>query len=224
MNFVAGVDQIAAQLRDAGDGVTDTQKIAKILSSLPPSYKHFGSAWDSTPRDQQTLSALTKRLVKEEKAIKILNGGKMDPTDAAFFGKSGQPTQPPDTPTDSTQSGTVHAFAAGGHRGSRGNGNRGGHRGGGVSRGASSGFRGRGGFGNSGGFHPYSSGKRGGFNQFSGKNKEGNQSSSIECYYCGEKGHIQRKCRHFKRDQANENNGEQQTYSYKSTTDSSDKR
>ena len=35
MNFVAGNEQIAAQLRDIGAAVDETQIIAKILVSLP---------------------------------------------------------------------------------------------------------------------------------------------------------------------------------------------
>lgn len=40
--------------------------IAKILSSLPDSYKYFKSAWDSTSKEERTLENLTARLLKEE--------------------------------------------------------------------------------------------------------------------------------------------------------------
>lgn len=66
MNFIAGIEQIAAQLRDIGAAVDETQIIAKILVSLPSSLQYFLPAWDSTSQELKTLSFLTKRLVKEE--------------------------------------------------------------------------------------------------------------------------------------------------------------
>jgi len=48
MNFVAGIEQIAAQLRDIGAAVDETQIIAKILVSLPCNLQYFLPAWDST--------------------------------------------------------------------------------------------------------------------------------------------------------------------------------
>ena len=59
MNFIAGIEQIAAQLRDIGAAVDDTQIMAKILVSLPSSLQYFLAAWDSTPQDLKTLSSLT---------------------------------------------------------------------------------------------------------------------------------------------------------------------
>ena len=40
MNFVAGIEQIAAQLRDIGAAVDETQIIAKILVSLPSNLQY----------------------------------------------------------------------------------------------------------------------------------------------------------------------------------------
>lgn len=66
INFIAGIEQIAAQLKDIGAAVDDTQIMTKILVSLPSSLQYFLAAWDSTPQELKTLPSLTKRLVKEE--------------------------------------------------------------------------------------------------------------------------------------------------------------
>ncbi|GLV37477.1 hypothetical protein CBL_10557 [Carabus blaptoides fortunei] len=39
--------------------------------TLPSSFNHFLSAWESTPREQQTLVNLTSRLMMEEKRLNI---------------------------------------------------------------------------------------------------------------------------------------------------------
>lgn len=41
MNFVAGIEQIAAQLKDIGAALDDTHIIVKILVSLPPILQYF---------------------------------------------------------------------------------------------------------------------------------------------------------------------------------------
>ncbi len=84
MNFIAGIEQIAAQLKD-------TQIMAKILVSLPSSLQYFFAAWDSTPQELKTLSSLTKRLVKEETSQARTKSSKLesDAQDAFLSQKSG---------------------------------------------------------------------------------------------------------------------------------------
>jgi hypothetical protein len=56
MNFIAGIEQIAAQLRDIWGGVDDTQIMAKILVSLPSSLQYFfGGLGQHPTRSQDTL-------------------------------------------------------------------------------------------------------------------------------------------------------------------------
>lgn len=50
---------------------TDDMLITKILTILPPQYKHFESAWDSTSEENKTLENLRARLLKEEEGMKI---------------------------------------------------------------------------------------------------------------------------------------------------------
>lgn len=50
MNFIAGIKQIAAQLKDIGAALDATQIMAKILVSLPSSLQYFLTTWDSTPQ------------------------------------------------------------------------------------------------------------------------------------------------------------------------------
>ncbi|KAK9709459.1 Zinc knuckle [Popillia japonica] len=46
--------------------VDDNMIMCKILSTLPEKYKHFTTAWDSTPTNEKTLTKLTARLMAEE--------------------------------------------------------------------------------------------------------------------------------------------------------------
>jgi hypothetical protein len=55
MNFIAGIEQIAAQLKVIGAAVDDTQIMAKILVSQPSGLQYFLVAWDSTPQELKTL-------------------------------------------------------------------------------------------------------------------------------------------------------------------------
>ena len=207
MNFISSIEQIAAQLNDVGAKVDDTQIVAKILVSLPPSFKSFVSAWDSTPRDQKPLSALTKRLVKEQKSNLRYNNGKMDPADTAFFSiqsiKHGTHNSIENQQSKSEP--VQHAFPASGHsffRGGRGRGS----------------FRGRGDYRGKKSFHPYNHHVDSNTSTHQPTWQGGSQGSQIICHYCGLKGHIKRNCRNFKRDNnQNTNKVEEQSYSYKSS-------
>lgn len=211
--FMAGITHIIVQLRNLDVRVTDNQIIAKILTSLPPSFKHFGAAWDSTPEDQRTLPNLKTRLVKEERAIKSLHSGKADPVDVAYFGSS---TNPAAQAASSLADHSVlpQAFPAGNFNNFRGGKARGG-------RGGS--YRGRGGFSNGGGFHPYASGKRGSHSGY--HQREGSNSNIPICHYCNKPGHIQRNCwDKQQRDRQSQNDGDQKSYSYQSISISLPKR
>lgn len=63
---VAEVEEMARQLDDLGCRQNEVELVAKVLHSLPSSYRHVISAFDSIPRDQQTLANLLPRLLKEE--------------------------------------------------------------------------------------------------------------------------------------------------------------
>lgn len=63
---ISKLENIVQQLKDLGEEVSPSMIITKILMTLPPSFNHFYSAWESTAADQQTLSNLTSRLLMEE--------------------------------------------------------------------------------------------------------------------------------------------------------------
>lgn len=69
VSHIAKVENLALQLRDVGETVSDVAIMAKIIASLPSKYNAFKTAWDSVPADQQSVEVLTERLVKEESQL-----------------------------------------------------------------------------------------------------------------------------------------------------------
>lgn len=218
MGFVAGIEQIVAQLRDIGAKVEDAQIIAKILVSLPPSFRFFISAWDSVHQEERTLSLLTKRLVKEEKTNRLYSGGNMDPADAAFFANGVVKPYNADPSLHQSATTVEYMYSAtpaqqffpsrGGYHGSRGT-------------------RGRGGSSFRGGRQQQSHGSRGGSNpQPYHRGGRSYQQSHIVCHFCELPGHVKSKCRTFQKflkerqnsyDQSNTT--DHQSFSYKSSID-----
>jgi hypothetical protein len=66
IQHVAKVQNMAAQLLDVGEPVSDLTIMAKILASLSSKYAAFQTAWDSVSPEQQTLNNLQERLIREE--------------------------------------------------------------------------------------------------------------------------------------------------------------
>lgn len=65
--FISQIEELVKQLSDLGQKVESSMVVTKILMSLPPSYNHFHSAWESTVEANQTLDNLRTRLMIEEK-------------------------------------------------------------------------------------------------------------------------------------------------------------
>lgn len=63
---IAKVKNMANQLKDIDESVSDLMIMAKILGTLPPKYSAFVSAWNSVAAEEQTLSHLRNRLIREE--------------------------------------------------------------------------------------------------------------------------------------------------------------
>ena len=55
MQHVSKINNMAAQLLDVGETVSETTVMAKILGSLSPKYVYFQTAWDNVPPEMQTL-------------------------------------------------------------------------------------------------------------------------------------------------------------------------
>lgn len=66
VQHIAKVRNMAAQLIDVGEIVSDMAIIVKILGSLLPKFSYFQTAWDNVPQEMQTLSNLEERLLREE--------------------------------------------------------------------------------------------------------------------------------------------------------------
>jgi len=64
--YVSKVENLARQLRDIGETISDVTIIRKILGSLPGKYNALVSAWDRVERGNQTLDNLRLRLINEE--------------------------------------------------------------------------------------------------------------------------------------------------------------
>jgi len=63
---VTKVENMARQLRDIGETLSDVTIIAKILGSLPEKYNALITAWDSVENENQMLDRLWQRLIKDE--------------------------------------------------------------------------------------------------------------------------------------------------------------
>lgn len=63
------VQNMAAQLRNVGETVSDLAIMAKILKSLSSRYNALQTAWDSVPAESQSLENLLERLIKEERRL-----------------------------------------------------------------------------------------------------------------------------------------------------------
>ncbi|KAL4710557.1 hypothetical protein ACJJTC_008959, partial [Scirpophaga incertulas] len=77
--FLSKVEDIRSRITARGNTITDQMLISKILMSLPATFKHFISAWESVPETSQTLNELSARLYLEETRIK-----EVEPSSEAF--------------------------------------------------------------------------------------------------------------------------------------------
>ena len=69
VQHVSRVQNMASQLKDLGEAISDTAIMAKVLGSLPVKFNALQTAWDSVPEERQTLDNLLERLLKEERRL-----------------------------------------------------------------------------------------------------------------------------------------------------------
>ena len=82
---VEAIKLLTLEFKKAG-GVFDDEAICnKIITSLPPSYDHFLTSWESCPVAARTLDDLITRLDREETRVKRKYGTERSPEDKAFF-------------------------------------------------------------------------------------------------------------------------------------------
>jgi hypothetical protein len=68
---VSLLKNITVALQSMKENITESIVISKLLTVLPEEYKHFSSAWDSTPEENKTLKNLISRLAIEEDNYKM---------------------------------------------------------------------------------------------------------------------------------------------------------
>ncbi|KAF2886867.1 hypothetical protein ILUMI_19306 [Ignelater luminosus] len=67
--LITKVENLAKQIKGAGDEVSDTSVITKIISTLPYKYRNFRQAGLSLAENKQTLQNLTAILIEEENSL-----------------------------------------------------------------------------------------------------------------------------------------------------------
>lgn len=63
---VAAIKDLVCRLTALEEPVPDGMIVTKILLTLPPFFKYFATAWESTAQHQHTLTSLISRLSMEE--------------------------------------------------------------------------------------------------------------------------------------------------------------
>ncbi|XP_071575148.1 uncharacterized protein [Temnothorax nylanderi] len=69
IQHVSTVQNMARQLKDLGETMSDAAVIAKILSSLTTRFSVFKTAWDSVDPTRQTVENLLERLIREDQNL-----------------------------------------------------------------------------------------------------------------------------------------------------------
>ncbi|XP_071648490.1 uncharacterized protein [Temnothorax longispinosus] len=74
IQHVAKIQNMARQLLDLGENVSDLTIMAKILASLTSKFSTLQRAWDSVDPARKTLENLQERLIKEESRLDAEGG------------------------------------------------------------------------------------------------------------------------------------------------------
>lgn len=69
---IAKIENLAQQIKDCGDDISDTAIVTKILSTLPQTYRNVRQAWLSMDETKQTIKNLTVRLLDEERSMNAM--------------------------------------------------------------------------------------------------------------------------------------------------------
>ncbi|UYV65267.1 hypothetical protein LAZ67_3003757 [Cordylochernes scorpioides] len=92
-DYIAKIENISARISQMGGTITEDQKVAKILNTLPSSMRYFVAAWESLDPKAQTLNNLTARLLIKETRNQQSGSSKQD--EALLHRQAG--TKPKDT-------------------------------------------------------------------------------------------------------------------------------
>ena len=66
---IAKVENLAQQIKDSGETISDTAIMTKILGSSPAKFRSFRQAWLSLDETKQTIINLTSRLIDEDTSL-----------------------------------------------------------------------------------------------------------------------------------------------------------
>lgn len=67
---ISRLENLRYRLKGIKYEIDDEMLMSKILTTLPESYKHFSTAWESTSAEEKTLTNLTSRLLAEDQRNK----------------------------------------------------------------------------------------------------------------------------------------------------------
>lgn len=70
---VAKIENMARQLKDIGEKLSEVTIIAKILGTLPSKFNALVTAWDSVSERDQKKEVLIERLIKEENRLTVMD-------------------------------------------------------------------------------------------------------------------------------------------------------
>jgi transposase InsO family protein len=87
--FISTLQQLAKQLTDLGQTITERQLISKIICGLPSSFDPLLLAWDNIPVANQSLLGLQSRLIKLQSKLRDRAQQIDTPVDRVFFTKGG---------------------------------------------------------------------------------------------------------------------------------------
>ena len=85
--FISSLQQLATQLTNLGQAITEQQLISKIICSLPSSFDMLLYAWNNVPLGNHTLLGLQSRLIKLQNKLGDHAQQLEVPNDKAFFTK-----------------------------------------------------------------------------------------------------------------------------------------
>lgn len=84
---VAKVENLAKQVKDAGEQISHAAVMTKILSTLPSKFRNVRQAWLSLDESKQTIANLTARLLDEETSLASLEEAETALSTVSFKGK-----------------------------------------------------------------------------------------------------------------------------------------
>ncbi|EZA46813.1 hypothetical protein X777_01500 [Ooceraea biroi] len=94
VSHVAKVQNLARQLADVGENLSEVTVMAKILGSLTSKFSIFQTKWDSVDPERQNLASLQERLIKKEAKL----NAESDAEGVFYTGKSRNSKKDKDQP------------------------------------------------------------------------------------------------------------------------------